>query len=78
MAGTGIEVWEIVAAFQSVAGDWTRLRKAYHWLTEAQLRAALGYYATYPREIDRIIEANASWTPQRLRSLHPALSSDPV
>ncbi len=76
VAGTGLEVWEVIAAYQSVGRDFDRLRAAYHWLTEAQLRAALGYYAAYPQEIDRLIERNAAWTPQRLRAEHPGLVAE--
>jgi hypothetical protein len=51
--------------------DSGRLRAAYHWLSEAQLRAALGYYAAYPQEVDRLIGRNAAWTPERLRAEYP-------
>ena len=40
VAGTGLEVWEIVSTFKGVHQDFKRLKKAYHWLTEQQLRAA--------------------------------------
>ncbi len=53
--------------------DFERLRAAYHRLSEAQLRAALGYHAAYPEEIDRLIERNEFWTPERLREEHPGL-----
>src|SRR4030042_6827874 len=44
VAGTGIEGWEIIATSKSVKQDMKRLKKAYHWLSQEQLRAALGYY----------------------------------
>jgi len=47
LAGTGLDVWEVIATYKSLDRDVARLRDAYHWLTEAQLRAALGYYAAY-------------------------------
>ncbi len=77
IAGTGIEVWEVIAAYKSVGEDFGRLRAAYHWLSEAQLRAALGYYAAYPQEVDRLIERNAAWTPERLRAEYPGLVARP-
>lgn len=76
LAGTGLDVWEVVATSQGVKGDFKRLRRAYHWLTEPQLRAALGYHAAYPEEIDRQIARNAAWTRERLADRHPTLVSD--
>ena len=58
VAGTGIEVWEIIAAYKSVGNDLKRLKKAYHWLSQEQVKAALSYYSAYPEEIDRLIDRN--------------------
>jgi len=71
IAGTGIEVWEVIAAYRSVKEDFKRLKKAYHWLSGEQLKAALGYYAIYPKEIDRLIEQNEEWNDERLRERYP-------
>jgi uncharacterized protein (DUF433 family) len=71
IAGTGIEVWEVIAAYRSVKEDFKRLKKAYHWLSGEQLKAALGYYAIYPKEIDRLIEQNEQWNDERLRERYP-------
>ena len=73
IAGTGLDVWEVVAAYRSLERDFTRLHQAYPWLSEAQLRAALGYYAAYPDEIDRRITLNERWTGEHLRAQHPSL-----
>src|SRR5437016_79544 len=43
VAGTGNDVWLIIAAHRSLKEDWNRLQKAYHWLSEEQLRAAMNY-----------------------------------
>ncbi len=75
VAGTGIEVWEIVAQHNTLNRDETRLRKAFHWLTPGQIKAALGYYAAYPAEIDALIARNEQWTEETLEKRHPALSS---
>lgn len=71
LAGTGIEVWEVIATYQSVNQSWKRLKAAYHWLDEAKLRAALTYYECYPEEIEERIQQNESWTPERLKQSHP-------
>ena len=76
VAGTGLDVWEIVATYQSVNENLTRLKRAYHWLTEPQLRAALGYYTAYPNEIDNQISRNEAWTKDRLTQRHPTLMVD--
>jgi uncharacterized protein (DUF433 family) len=74
ISGTGLEVWEIVATYKSVKNNFGRLQRAYHWLTEQQLRAAIGYYSSYPEEIDRQIEQNESWSPKKVLEHYPFLS----
>jgi uncharacterized protein (DUF433 family) len=75
VAGTGIEVWEVIAAYKNVKEDFKRLKKAYHWLSAEQLKAALGYFAIYPKEIDRLIEQNEQWNDERLRERYPFMRS---
>jgi uncharacterized protein (DUF433 family) len=74
IAGTGIEVWEVVSSYRSVNQDFSRLRKAYHWLTEQQLRAAIGYYTAYRQEIDELIKLNESWSREAVAERFPFLS----
>lgn len=76
IAGTGLDVWEVIATYRSLGKDRQRLQQAYHWLSEAQLRAALGYYAAYPEEIERQIARNDAWTKERLAQKYPSLASD--
>jgi len=71
VAGTGIEVWEVVATYKSLKEDFKRLQKAYHWLSGEQLKAALGYETIYPQEIDRLIEQNEQWNDEKLRERYP-------
>ena len=74
IAGTGIEVWEAIAVFKSVGEDFARLGKAMHWLSGLQLRAALGYYRAYPKEIDHLLAQNESWTQESLYQRFPFLA----
>jgi len=76
LAGTGIDVWEVIATYKSVEQDKARLQEVYSWLSEAQLRATIGYYMTYSKEIDRIITLNERWSPAHLRKQHPPLAVD--
>ena len=71
IAGTGNDVWLIIAAYKSVDKDWNRLKKAYHWLREEQLRAALNYYECYPEEIASRIQANEGITPDAVYERYP-------
>jgi uncharacterized protein (DUF433 family) len=75
VAGTGIEVWEVMATYKSVKEDFKRLQKAYHWLSGEQLKAALGYYTIYPQEIDRLIKQNEQWNDEKVRTRHPFMRS---
>jgi uncharacterized protein (DUF433 family) len=73
VAGTGLEVWELIATYRSVNQSFKRLKKAYHWLTEQQLRAAVGYYNAYRGEIDLQIKQNESLTKESVFKRHPFL-----
>lgn len=73
IAGTGIEVWEVIATYKGIAEDFARLRQAYHWLTEQQLRAAVGYYTVYKEEIDNLIKKNEGLTKEHVHKRYPFL-----
>jgi uncharacterized protein (DUF433 family) len=75
VAGTGIEVWEVIATYKSMKEDFKRLQKAYYWLSSEQLKAALGYYTVYPQEIDRLIEQNEQWSDEKVRERYPFMRS---
>lgn len=62
LAGTGIEVFEIVRRYQALGADFVALQQAFHWLTREQLHAALEYYTANPHAIDAQLrrEAEAS------------------
>lgn len=72
VAETGLAAWEIVEAWRRLEESWERLQQAFHWLTDAQLRAALDYAAVYPSEIEAALAENAAWTPERIRAAAPA------
>jgi uncharacterized protein (DUF433 family) len=75
IAGTGIEIWEVIANYASLGKSFSRLKKTYHWLSPEQIRAALGYYATFPEEIDHLIQQNADWNPDKIKERHPLLTA---
>lgn len=76
VAGTGIELWEVIATYKGVGEDLNRLQKAYHWLSEQQLMSAIGYYKTYPEEIDLLIKQNEGLTEEHVHKRHPFLGRD--
>jgi len=49
VAGTGLEVFEIVQAHRSVENSWQRLKESFHWLSDTQLRAASGLRGSLSR-----------------------------
>lgn len=73
IAGTGIEVWEVIAAYKSIEEDFKRLSKAYNWLAEQQLMAAVGYYKAYPEDIDPLIRQNEELTDESVNKKYPFL-----
>lgn len=74
IAGTGLEVWEVIATHQQECGeDFEKLKKAYDWLTPTQLRSALAYYRLYPQEIDEEIRRQQALTEPEAQKLYPHL-----
>lgn len=71
VAGTGIDVFEVIRTYRELGGDWERLKTAYHWLSEQQLRAALAYARAYPEEIEERLAEEDRWTPESLRAQFP-------
>lgn len=71
VAGSGLEVWEIVDAWKEVGRSYDRLRAAYDWLSEPQLRAALSYYELYGDEVDARLEREARLTAERVQNELP-------
>jgi len=67
VAGSGLDVWEVVATWRAGGENRAKLRESLHWLTEAQIRAALSYYELYPGDIDPRLERERQWTPERVR-----------
>ena len=71
IAGTGLNVFRVVADHRAMGEQWERLREAYHWLSEFQLRSALAYAKAYPEEIDEWIREEDSWTQEKVWSTYP-------
>jgi uncharacterized protein (DUF433 family) len=71
IAGTGLDVWEIIATYRGVGKSQKRLKAAYPQLDEVKLRAAVGYYQCYPGEIDDRISENEAWTPKSVKARYP-------
>lgn len=72
VAGTGLDVFEVVQTYRDVDRDWKRLQNAFPWLSEYQLRAALAYAAAYPDEIEEHLRENERWTPEEVWSTYPS------
>ncbi len=73
IAGTGLDVWEVIAAFKDVDEDRERLKASYEWLSDRQLSAVLAYYELYRGEIDARLEEEERWTPEKLYGEFPFL-----
>jgi uncharacterized protein (DUF433 family) len=60
VAGTGLDVWQIVETVLDNAGS-TAEAAAYLAVSEVVVHRAMRYYADHPEEIDRWIEGNARY-----------------
>ena len=69
--GTGLEVWEVVKAYRTMGESPERLRNAFHWLTDDQLRATLAYAEAYPQEIDTLIAEDLAISPEIIWEKYP-------
>jgi uncharacterized protein (DUF433 family) len=67
VAGTGLDVWEVIRTWQDGGKSFTEARANYSWLSEAQIRAAIGYYELYPVEVDERLTREREWTAERVR-----------
>lgn len=77
IAGTGTDVWEVIAAWKASGESYAGLREDYPWLSDAQLRSALAYYGSHAWEIDARLAREAYWTPERAREVLTPPSPQP-
>ncbi len=52
VAGTGIDVWEVIRVHNACGNDLEALAQALPHLSRRQLEAALHYFRCYPQEIE--------------------------
>ena len=69
--GTGIDVWELISAYQELNSDLHDLKEAFHWLTDRQIMAATGYAKAYPDEIQELIKMNRAWSKEKTHTELP-------
>jgi uncharacterized protein (DUF433 family) len=72
IAGTGLGVWEVLRDYSKDL-DADRLGKAFPQLSQAQITAALMYFARYRDEVRAQIDANAALTPEAIQKRYPEL-----
>ena len=72
IGGTGLAVWEVVRDFAKDENP-TRIRKVFPQLSQAQITAALMYFARYGDEVRAKIDANATLTRESLEQRYPGL-----
>jgi len=70
IGGTGLGVWEVLHDYVSDQ-QIERVQQAFHWLSAAQIRAAVGYFNAYPDEIRAQVRANEDLTPEVLDQRYP-------
>lgn len=71
VAGTGIDVFEVIRTFQNCGQDLVLLQETYHWLNESQLRAALAYAEANPAEITLRLAAEDRWDAAKVARQFP-------
>ena len=76
LAGTGLEVWEVVKAYKDCGEDFEKLKETFDWLSPRQLRDALHYFRLYPKEIEEEIRRQEELK-SRAPELYPHLFPSP-
>lgn len=71
VAGTGLEVWEMIDIYCGFGGDKAAILDGYPWVTSDMIDAALAYYAAFPEAIDASRALNESMTPETMYELYP-------
>ena len=72
IGGTGLGVWEVVRDAPTHESS-EQVRQAFPQLSQAQVTAALMYYARYRDDVQAQIEANAALTPETIERQYPGL-----
>lgn len=72
IAGTSVDVWEVMRTLRSCEGDETAMRALYPQLSHAQITAALRYARAYPDGIQERISLADAVESEAMRSI-PAL-----
>ena len=72
IGGTGLGVWEVVRDAPAHAPS-DQVRQAFPQLSQAQVTAALMYYARYRDDVQAQIDANAALTPETIERQYPGL-----
>ena len=78
VAGTGIDVWQIIDAYKREQCDRAALAEVFHWLSESQLDAAVKYYTLFPEEIDARIALEELYTPEWIAAHFPLKPGEPL
>ncbi|HYH81326.1 MAG TPA: DUF433 domain-containing protein [Longimicrobium sp.] len=74
IAGTGLDVWEVIARYRHLGGDAQKAREEFSWLSDLQFRAALSYYKLYPEEIEARLAREEQWTQEKVYERYPFLA----
>lgn len=71
VAGTGLDVFEVINVFRTCGEDRAATAEALDSLTPEELQAAFDYYEAFPDEIDERLTREAEITPEYLRARFP-------
>jgi uncharacterized protein (DUF433 family) len=74
VAGTGLDVWEVIGAWKEGGERWSVLRENCHWLTGSQPRPAVACYELYPEEIEARPAIDDRWAAERVEAELPFLA----
>jgi len=71
LAGTGVDVWEVVRDHRALGGSVARLGRALEFVPREKLEEALAYAAAHPEEIEERLEREAGWTEESVAQAMP-------
>lgn len=68
VAGTGLEVFEVIGPYWVSGDNLEELLEGFHWLTGDQILAAIRYAREFPDEIEAILRKAERLVPEEIRA----------
>lgn len=70
IAGSGLEVFELIGQYWASNENLEELLEGFHWLTGDQILAAIRYAREFPEEIEAMLRESEALVPEEIRATY--------